>query len=108
MKLIIGGRASGKTEYANREYDGSKIADNINDLARELFDSKMSYEMASEYIIKNYADFVVITDEVGNGIVPVDKTERDFREWIGRVQVSLAKEADEVVRVICGIGQRIK
>ena len=38
----------------------------------------------------------------------IDKTERDFREWIGRVQVLLAKEADEVIRVICGIGQRIK
>ena len=108
MKLIIGGRASGKTEFANKEYDGRKIADNINDLARNLFDSGISYEKASEHIIKNYGDCVVITDEVGNGIVPVDKNERDFREWIGRVQVLLAKEADEVFRVICGIGQRIK
>ncbi len=108
MKLIIGGKASGKTEFANKEYEGYKIADNINDLARNLFDNGMSYEKASEHIIKNYGEYVVITDEVGNGIVPIDKTERDFREWIGRVQVLLAKEADEVIRVICGIGQRIK
>ena len=101
----------------NNNFDYSKLEptvledylDKITDIRlRMLFDNGMSYEKASEHIIKNYGEYVVITDEVGNGIVPIDKTERDFREWIGRVQVLLAKEADEVIRVICGIGHRIK
>lgn len=51
---------------------------------------------------------VIICDEVGNGIVPVDGFEREYRERTGRLLVRLAAEAEEVVRVICGIGQKIK
>ena len=47
-------------------------------------------------------------DEVGNGIVPIDFLEREYRERTGRILVKLANQADEVVRVICGIGQKIK
>ena len=51
---------------------------------------------------------IVISDEVGNGIVPVDGFEREWREWVGRLLIRLAKQADRVERVICGLGQRIK
>ena len=47
-------------------------------------------------------------DEIGNGIVPLDAFEREYREQTGRAEILLAKKADEVVRVICGIGQKIK
>ena len=43
-----------------------------------------------------------------NGIVPIDSFEREYRERTGRILVKLAEQADEVVRVVCGIGQRIK
>ena len=51
---------------------------------------------------------VIISDEIGNGIVPVDAFERDYRERTGRMLITLASQADEVVRVLCGIGQKIK
>lgn len=53
-------------------------------------------------------DCIIISDEIGNGIVPVDAFERAYRERTGRLLISLAASADEVVRVICGIGQKIK
>ena len=53
-------------------------------------------------------DTIVIADEIGNGIVPLDAFEREYREQTGRAEILLAKKADEVVRVICGIGQKIK
>jgi alpha-ribazole phosphatase len=53
-------------------------------------------------------DLILICDEVGNGIVPVEKSERDYRECVGRVLCMLAKEADSVERVQCGIPHRIK
>ena len=40
-------------------------------------------------------------DEIGNGIVPLDAFEREYREQTGRAEILLAKKADEVVRVIC-------
>ena len=39
---------------------------------------------------------------------PLDAFEREYREQTGRAEILLAKKADEVVRVICGIGQKIK
>lgn len=57
---------------------------------------------------ERHPDCIWISDEIGNGIVPVDAFEREYRERTGRIQVMLAERAEEVVRVICGIGQRIK
>lgn len=53
-------------------------------------------------------DCVIICDEIGNGIVPADAFERAYRERTGNMLITLAKEAEEVVRVVCGIGQKIK
>lgn len=58
--------------------------------------------------ISNAPGCIVISDEIGNGIVPIDSFEREYRERTGRILIKLAEQADEVVRVICGIGQRIK
>lgn len=59
------------------------------------------------FLSKN-PESIIISDEVGNGIVPIDFLEREYRERTGRILVKLANQADEVVRVICGIGQKIK
>ena len=67
-----------------------------------------------EYILKfmqfaeENKDTIVIADEIGNGIVPLNAFEREYREQTGRAEILLAKKVDEVVRVICGIGQKIK
>lgn len=58
--------------------------------------------------LKQSPDSIIISDEIGNGIVPIDEFEREYRERTGRLLVMLAGHADEVVRVICGIGQKIK
>ena len=51
---------------------------------------------------------VVICQEVGAGLVPVDAGERARREAVGRLCIALAREADRVVRVVCGVGMVIK
>lgn len=51
---------------------------------------------------------VVICDEVGCGVVPMDAFERAWREKVGRVCCYFAKEAAQVIRVVCGVGKRIK
>ena len=59
------------------------------------------------YIDKN-PDCILICDEIGNGIVPIDRFEREYREQVGRILIEVAKRADRVERITCGIGQRIK
>lgn len=64
-------------------------------------------KMAIEWIKYN-EDLIIICDEVGNGIVPADAFEREYRERLGRLLCELAQRAEHVDRVICGIAQRLK
>ena len=51
---------------------------------------------------------VLIVDEMGYGMVPMERTDRRYRELTGRITCKLAEQADEVYRVIAGIPQRLK
>ncbi len=51
---------------------------------------------------------VLITNEVGWGLVPDYPLGRIFRDIAGRVNQYIAAEADEVYLVVCGISNRIK
>ena len=51
---------------------------------------------------------IIITRETGSGVIPIESSEERFREITGRLQVLLAKEAEEVYRVCCGIAVRLK
>ena len=127
MKLVIGGYAQGKLNYVLGKYDveASKIFDgeipeNIEERRGTVVinhfhnwvKTKITYDGYPEKevleFVEKYPDCVIISDEVGNGIVPIEAFEREYRERTGRILVELAKKAEEVERVICGIGQKIK
>lgn len=73
----------------------------------ENLDTDFAGDFAKDLIEKN-PNLIVVTDEIGYGIVPLDYGERIYREQVGRVCTALAKESEEVYRVICGIGSRVK
>lgn len=132
MKLVIGGRAQGKLNYVLQHmtdenyqiYDGVfpdegelfnltkknewLIVNHFHNLVNKELKENRNPEEELEAFLKKGVRFVIISDEIGNGIVPVDAFERDYRERTGRMLITLASQADEVVRVICGIGQKIK
>lgn len=132
MKLVIGGRAQGKLNYVLQHMtdENYQIYDGVFPDEGELFNltkknewlivnhfhkwvnkelkENRNPEEEMEAFLKKGVRFVIICDEIGNGIVPVDAFERDYRERTGRMLITLASQADEVVRVICGIGQKIK
>ena len=47
-------------------------------------------------------ELILICDEVGCGLVPVDAFEREYREAVGRICTVFARRADRVDRVVCG------
>jgi adenosylcobinamide kinase/adenosylcobinamide-phosphate guanylyltransferase len=51
---------------------------------------------------------IMVTNEVGFGIVPENKMARIFRDIAGRVNQYLASRADEVYLVVCGLPVKIK
>ena len=59
-------------------------------------------------LIEQKPDLILCANEIGMGIVPMDRSEREYREAAGRTLCMAAQMADEVWRVICGIGERIR
>ena len=54
------------------------------------------------------AHWVIVSNEVGQGIVPENAMARQFREAQGRLNIALAAEADTVVQVVVGLPQLLK
>lgn len=84
------------------------IFNHFHNWVRECILQGRNPEKEIQAMLCRYPDCIIISDEIGNGIVPVDAFEREYRERTGRLLVELAGAAEEVVRVICGIGQKIK
>ncbi|MBQ4419658.1 MAG: bifunctional adenosylcobinamide kinase/adenosylcobinamide-phosphate guanylyltransferase [Synergistaceae bacterium] len=57
-------------------------------------------------LIKNFK--VIICDEIGAGVVPLDKFERRWRDETGLLYQALVREADRVDRVWAGLALRLK
>lgn len=54
------------------------------------------------------APWIIVSNEVGQGIVPDNKLARSFREAQGRLNIALAAQADLAVQVIAGLPQVLK
>lgn len=68
-------------------------------------------ESSAAFIRKLYEknpSVVIISNELGCGIVPVERFDRMWREMVGRMCVCAAGYSDEVVRVVCGLGMKLK
>lgn len=59
-------------------------------------------------IRKKKAKVIMVSNEVGLGIVPTNKLGRDFRDIAGKVNQMVAKVADEVFFVVSGVPLGIK
>lgn len=65
-------------------------------------------EAFAEWLAACNPDIVIVSNELGYGIVPVEKADRMWREAVGRLCTCLAARSEMVVRVVCGIGMRLK
>lgn len=52
--------------------------------------------------------FIMVSNEVGWGIVPDNEAARCFRDIAGMVHQKMAQEADEVYLMVCGLPQILK
>lgn len=77
-------------------------------LVRRWMDAGEDAAARTEDLLRVNPGMVILTDEIGSGIIPMDGFEREYREVHGRICCRLAQEADAVIRVVCGIGTWIK
>lgn len=80
-----------------------------------IADSHQNYSLAKEKLDAlidqakaNRGTTVFVTNEVGSGIVPGDHLSREYRDVAGIANQWMARAADEVYLVICGLAVNIK
>ena len=138
MRLVIGGACQGKLAYAKDSYgisdgwvDGRSCSREDLNVCRgihhfheyirrmisgdgsdlwtgELTEVESKAEDFVRELLQKNPDIVIVSNELGYGLVPIEKQDRLWRETVGRICICLAREADEVVRVVCGMGMKIK
>lgn len=127
MILVTGGVYQGKLNYAETISPETVWADGRTCTEQEILscggihhfqsyienrmkEGKMQEELLclADAICRENPEIIIVTDEVGCGIVPADAFDREYREVTGRVCTRLASYAGQVHRVVCGIGTVIK
>lgn len=107
MIFVTGPLFSGKEEAIKELLgwdDRTFAANGLRDAENLVKDREDLETLADELAQKQ----VVIASELGGGVVPVDREERRNREAAGRLAVLLARRADTVIRVFCGIPTVLK
>ncbi|MDD6207100.1 MAG: bifunctional adenosylcobinamide kinase/adenosylcobinamide-phosphate guanylyltransferase [Clostridiales bacterium] len=107
MIFIFGGAGQGQEAYAKEQY-GEKLLFDFHLKVREWMKQGKDPMEETKSILKEQPDVVIVSTEIGCGVVPVDSFEREYREETGRACCYLASQAKKVIRVLCGIGMVIK
>ena len=109
MKLYVGGVCQGQEEMARSENPGCEVFADFHETIRStvLQDGQELREFAQRFC-ERHPDAVVVANEVGAGVVPMNREDRAFREAVGRALCVIAQKAESVTRCVCGIGVRIK
>lgn len=125
MELIIGGAYQGKTEFSKEKFGFSDEdiciceKDGKIDFSKKCISHIERYSFwcvehgiePSEHFFehaKNFEHGVVISDDISCGVVPIDKTERAWREANGRLLIKIAEKSEHVTRVFCKIPTELK
>ncbi len=83
----------------------------VSNLIMKHTDNKVIEGIIAEMIAKlkcHKSDSIIVSNEVGLGIVPNNRLGRDFRDIGGRVNQIVAKKADIVYFMVSGIAMKIK
>ncbi len=122
MIMITGGAFQGKRDFVKRRFGfaDTDIADGGSCELQELSEARCiaHYELAVKRMLAENTDplefteklncSVIIMNEIGCGIIPLDRGEREWREMTGRAGCILADKAEKVYRICCGIAMLIK
>lgn len=126
MYLITGGAYQGKTDYTVSTFriDERNIADgktvvieeinkflcikNFHILVKRMIKAGKTSEEMKIIVDSLDENTIIITDEIGNGIVPINRFERNWREQTGRLCCYIASISRKVIRLSGGIPVIIK
>lgn len=120
-ELIVGGFCQGKTAYFRFKY--SFPEDKICDLrAAQQPDLRCMGFLHLESYIRRCTEqgtapisadsfpegAVIVCEDIFCGVVPIDRTDRAWRENLGRYLIDLSNRARHVTRIVCGISEKLR
>ena len=77
-----------------------------------LFDETVSWETQRQLLLEQIAELpgrqILVSNEVGQGIIPLGAISRQFVDESGRLHQALASLADQVFFVVAGLPQVLK
>lgn len=80
----------------------------VSNLMHAEHDVAAACEDLGQALLRRQAQTVLVGNEVGLGIVPLDPLARRFRDEAGRVNQQLARIADRVVFMVAGLPMIVK
>ncbi len=80
----------------------------LSNLMHEGRDWAKEAARLAEALRPQHSPVVLVTNEVGSGIVPDNALAREFRDAAGLVNQMIARTADEVEFVVAGLPMRVK
>jgi adenosylcobinamide kinase/adenosylcobinamide-phosphate guanylyltransferase len=100
---------------ANHLMDAAGPQDNpFDDPSADPFDAHIEAEVVAEvealvaYVQETDVEMLVVSNEVGLGVVPSYELGRAYRDILGRANQILARHANEVQLLVAGIPMRVK
>ena len=133
MILIIGGAYQGKLDYAKKEYNlkesdvfvcsAGKSAESgeypVIDFSKKCVSSIEEFTFACisagveplDYFVEHeeeWQDSILICEDIFCGVVPLGADLREWRQATGRLCKYLSQQAESVIRVFCGLEQKLK
>lgn len=102
--LIIGGAFQGKRKIAEKLYPELPKVFNLHEIVRKC----IAEGRDSRTLLDELRGHVVTCDEIGCGVVPIERNDENWREAVGRLCCALAEQADAVIRVWAGVPWFIK
>ena len=130
MILITGACAQGKTSFATNTLkkenmvsckdipdtflhdltlpEGCGCLDDYEVLVRRLMEQDISPTDFTHTLCGKYPHLCIILAEIGAGVIPMERTEREYRANAGRCGCIIAEASERVYRLMCGIPQMIK
>jgi adenosyl cobinamide kinase/adenosyl cobinamide phosphate guanylyltransferase len=126
MILVFGGAYQGKLAYALERFGfteddvyrcreectalpgGKMVIYEIDKWILALVRAGSDVTAAVRALTVSNPDAVMLCNDISCGIVPLGADMRRWREAAGRSMAVIAEMSDEVIRLFCGIPQRVK
>ena len=119
MEMIIGGAWQGKEAYARKKWPAVEFREGGTLTREELLKAEgvlrfheyihhallrgESLENLAQELIDFNPRMILVTQELGCGLVPMEAFDRRSREETGRICTQLAAFSTSVTRIICGL-----